>query len=191
MRRRGRPLPCLDTSNKANVYAMPRRPLRIVFTVPAYWPAVAYGGPVWITRDLAEALVARGHAVDVVTTTLRNLAGERVAPGTRELGGVRVHYVAPRATSTALATDRVRAMNAELRVAMDEPKTVGAAIVRALREERSELLLGAPERLFAKLNALFPALVDRSVRRQLGVIRRYASNAPAQPISRKTAIHNP
>jgi short-subunit dehydrogenase len=95
---------------------------------------------------------------------------------------VRVHYVAPRATSTALATDRVRAMNAELRVAMDDPKTVAAAIVRALREERSELLLGAPERLFAKLNALFPALVDRSVRRQLGVIRRYASNAPAQPI---------
>jgi glycosyltransferase involved in cell wall biosynthesis len=94
MRRRGLPLPCLDTSNKANVYAMLRRPLRIVFTVPAYWPAVAYGGPVWITRDLAEALAARGHEVDVVTTTLRNLAGERLPGGTREIGGVRVHYVA-------------------------------------------------------------------------------------------------
>jgi short-subunit dehydrogenase len=99
----------------------------------------------------------------------------------RELAdtGVRVHYVAPRATNTALATDRVRAMNAELGVGMDAPKTVAAAIVRALREERSELLLGAAERLFAKVNALFPALVDRSLRRQLGVIRRYASNDSA------------
>ena len=100
----------------------------------------------------------------------------------RELAdtGVQVHYVAPRATNTALATDRVRAMNAELGVGMDAPKTVAAAIVRVLREERSELLLGAPERLFAKINALFPALVDRSLRRQLGVIRRYASNGSAQ-----------
>jgi short-subunit dehydrogenase len=99
----------------------------------------------------------------------------------RELAdtGVRVHYVAPRATNTALATDRVRAMNAELGVGMDAPKTVAAAIVRVLREERSELLLGAAERLFAKVNALFPALVDRSLRRQLGVIRRYASNDSA------------
>jgi glycosyltransferase involved in cell wall biosynthesis len=92
---------------------MLRHPLRIVFTVPAYWPAVAYGGPVWITRDLAEALAARGHAVDVVTTTLRNLAGERLAEGTREIGGVRAHYVAtpvryrwmgwPRGLSSVLA----------------------------------------------------------------------------------------
>jgi short-subunit dehydrogenase len=111
----------------------------------------------------------------------------------RELAdtGVKVHYVAPRATNTALATDRVRAMNAELGVGMDAPKTVAAAIVRALREERSELLLGAPERLFAKINALFPALVDRSLRRQLGVIRRYASNDSALSRPPTTSIPNP
>jgi short-subunit dehydrogenase len=62
---------------------------------------------------------------------------------------VRVHYVAPRATKTALATDRVRALNAELGVGMDTPAAVAAAIVSALRDERRELLLGAPERLFA------------------------------------------
>jgi short-subunit dehydrogenase len=92
---------------------------------------------------------------------------------------VRVHYVAPRATRTALATDRVRALNAELGVGMDPPQTVAAAIVRALRDERREVLLGAPERFFAKLNALMPAVVDRSLRRQLAVVRRYAS--PAAP----------
>jgi len=94
---------------------------------------------------------------------------------------IRIHYVAPRATSTALATERVRAMNAELGVGMDSPETVAAAIERVLREERREFLLGAPERLFAKLNALFPALVDRSLRRQLGVVRRYAAPASTAP----------
>ena len=93
---------------------------------------------------------------------------------------VRVHYVAPRATRTALATDRVRALNAELGVGMDTPQTVAAAIVRALREERREVLLGAPERLFAKLNALAPSLVDRSLRRQLAVVRRHASRDAGQ-----------
>jgi short-subunit dehydrogenase len=101
----------------------------------------------------------------------------------RELAdtNVRVHYVAPRATRTALATDRVRALNAELGVGMDTPQTVAAAILRTLREERREVLLGASERLFAKLNALVPSLVDRSLRRQLAVIRRHASSAAAQP----------
>ena len=93
---------------------------------------------------------------------------------------VRVHYVAPRATRTALATDRVRALNAELGVGMDTPQTVAAAIVRTLRDERREMLLGAPERLFAKLNALAPSLVDRSLRRQLAIVRRHASTAADQ-----------
>jgi short-subunit dehydrogenase len=92
---------------------------------------------------------------------------------------VAVHYIAPRATKTALATDRVRAMNAELGVGMDTPQQVAAAILRVLHDERRELLLGAPERLFAKLNALLPALVDRSLRRQLAVVRRHASPSGA------------
>ena len=92
---------------------------------------------------------------------------------------VRVHYVAPRATKTALATDRVRALNAELGVGMDPPQTVAAAIVRALRDGQREVLLGAPERLFAKLNALLPSLVDRSLRRQLGAVRRHAAPSAA------------
>jgi glycosyltransferase involved in cell wall biosynthesis len=73
---------------------MSRRSLRIVFTVPAYWPAVAYGGPVWITRDLAEALVARGHAVDVLTTTLVDLErGRSLRTRVEHIDGVRVHYI--------------------------------------------------------------------------------------------------
>jgi short-subunit dehydrogenase len=100
----------------------------------------------------------------------------------RELAdtAVRVHYVAPRATRTALATDRVRALNADLGIGMDTPQTVAAAIVRALRDETREVLLGTPERLFAKLNALAPSIVDRSLRRQLAVVRRHASRDTGQ-----------
>jgi short-subunit dehydrogenase len=99
----------------------------------------------------------------------------------RELAdtAITVHYVAPRATATALATERVRAMNAELGVGMDTPQAVAAEIERVLLGERRERLIGAPERLFAKLNALFPALVDRALRRQLAVVRRYAAPQPA------------
>ncbi len=41
-------------------------PLRIWLAAPAYWPAHSFGGPVRVTRRLAEGLAARGHAVDVV-----------------------------------------------------------------------------------------------------------------------------
>jgi short-subunit dehydrogenase len=108
----------------------------------------------------------------------------------RELAdtNVRVHYVAPRATKTALATDRVRAMNSELGVGMDSPQTVAGAIVRVLREERRELLLGLPERVFAKINALFPSVVDRSLRRQLAIVRRHASRAKPRPAATATPL---
>lgn len=103
---------------------------------------------------------------------------------------VRVHYVAPRATKTALATDRVRALNAELGVGMDTPQTVAAAILHTLHDERRELLLGAPERLFAKLNGLAPSLVDRALRRQLGVVRRHASLGAGEPVAALPLIIN-
>jgi short-subunit dehydrogenase len=108
----------------------------------------------------------------------------------RELAdtGVRVHYVAPRATRTALATDRVRAMNEELGVGMDSPDTVAAAIESAIRHERRELLLGAAEKLFAKLNSFSPGLVDRSMRKQLPVIKRHAAATAESPRMPPTSL---
>jgi short-subunit dehydrogenase len=95
----------------------------------------------------------------------------------RELAdtSIRLHYVAPRATRTALSTDRVRAMNEELKVAMDYPETVAAAIEKALRRSRRDVFLGRPERFFSLVNAVFPGLVDRALIRQLPVIKRHAS----------------
>jgi glycosyltransferase involved in cell wall biosynthesis len=72
-------------------------PLRILFATPAHWPAVAFGGPVWMARSLTEGLVARGHTVDVLTTSLRAIReppAQRWRTRRRDLGGVSVHELA-------------------------------------------------------------------------------------------------
>lgn len=100
---------------------------------------------------------------------------------------LQVLYVAPRATDTAMNSAQVRQMNAELGTATDSPQQVARQIVDALQHERRVRYLGWPERLFVRLNALFPALVDRALRKQLPIIRRYArlrlrsANAPLVP----------
>jgi short-subunit dehydrogenase len=98
----------------------------------------------------------------------------------RELadGPVRVLYLAPRATRTAMNGSALCALNAELGVAMDEPAVVAQALLRLLRRPARERLLGMPERLFARINQLAPGVVDRALRRQLSIIRRHAP-APA------------
>ena len=71
-----------------------RSSLRILLAIPAYWPAHAFGGPVVVARELVSRLVGRGHEVDVVTTTLRDVAGR---PGPRTtvetVDGARVTYL--------------------------------------------------------------------------------------------------
>ena len=69
--------------------------LRILFAAPAGWPATEFGGPLAVGRELTSRLAARGHSVEVLTTSLRSLA----RPGARhssveEHDGVRVHYLA-------------------------------------------------------------------------------------------------
>jgi len=69
--------------------------VRILLASPAYWPAHAFGGPVVALRELVSRLVARGHVVEVVTTTLRDV-GERPSPRTSRavVDGARVTYLA-------------------------------------------------------------------------------------------------
>lgn len=97
----------------------------------------------------------------------------------RELDGstVRVSYIAPRATRTDLNSDAVVKMNAALGTAMDDPEAVAAAVMRAIRKDRrSDSYIGWPEKLFVRINALWPGLVDSSLRKQLPVIRRFATH---------------
>jgi glycosyltransferase involved in cell wall biosynthesis len=69
-------------------------PLRILLASPAYWPARAFGGPVVVARELVGRLVARGHRVDAVTTTLVDLHTRPSRHTTvAVVDGARVHYL--------------------------------------------------------------------------------------------------
>ena len=94
----------------------------------------------------------------------------------RELADSRVEvvYVAPRAISTPLNTERVNALNQELGSHSDSPERAARQIVAALRAGRGETHLGFPERLFAWLNGVAPRLVDRSLAGKLVSVKRHA-----------------
>ena len=68
--------------------------LRIVFATPAYWPSTDFGGPIPVMKALAKELIALGHRVDVVTTTLTSI-GERPARTNRlaNVDGADVRYL--------------------------------------------------------------------------------------------------
>jgi len=69
------------------------RGLRILHVVPAYYPAVRYGGPIRSVQALCAALVRRGHAVSVYTTNMDGDQDSDVALGQPvDLDGVMVHY---------------------------------------------------------------------------------------------------
>jgi short-subunit dehydrogenase len=97
----------------------------------------------------------------------------------RELADSRigVHYFAPRATRTGMNASAVERMNAELKVAMDLPGPVAAAACDVLEAGSSSAVFGWPEKLFVRINALLPGLVDGSLRKQLPIIRRHAAAA--------------
>jgi len=72
---------------------VPGPQLRIAFVVPAYWPAEAFGGPVWVVRALARELVTRGHSVDVWTTTLERAGHGRRRTRRDTVDGATVTYL--------------------------------------------------------------------------------------------------
>ncbi|WP_280564967.1 MULTISPECIES: SDR family oxidoreductase [unclassified Chromohalobacter] len=90
---------------------------------------------------------------------------------------IHIHYVAPRATHTAMNDATVDALNAELGNAMDSPEQVAEEIIRAVNQRATERHLGWPERFFVRLNAMLPGVVDRTLRRQLGTIQRFAGRS--------------
>ena len=94
----------------------------------------------------------------------------------RELadGPVRVAWLSPRATRTAMNAGLIDDLNAELKVHYDKPEAVAEAIVGALARPRRERVLGFPEKLFARINQLLPGIVDGSLTQKLPTIRNYS-----------------
>lgn len=105
----------------------------------------------------------------------------------RELAGstVHAHYLAPRATRTQMNAGAADRLNAELGSAVDDPAVVAQAVCRMLETAQPFAVLGWPEKLFARINAVMPRLVDGALIKQLPAIRRHASSAcaAATPVS--------
>jgi len=87
---------------------------------------------------------------------------------------VSVFYCAPRAVATAFNADNTIAMNSELGNRSDQPEQVAAAIVRQCQRAAGSYYLGWPEKLFVRINALLPSLVDGAIKKQLATIKRFA-----------------
>jgi short-subunit dehydrogenase len=94
---------------------------------------------------------------------------------------VRVMYIAPRATRTAMNSPQTDALNAALGNVVDSPSAVALAIIKAVERQREELQIGRPERFFTRLNTLWPGAVDRALLRQLPIIRRFVATKESTP----------
>ncbi len=83
----------------------------------------------------------------------------------RELAGsgVQVTHVAPRAVRTSFNSPAVLRFAALTRMNMDPPELVAARIAAVVGTRAANVVIGFPESLFVRINALAPSLVDRAL----------------------------
>ncbi len=87
----------------------------------------------------------------------------------------KVLYFAPRATGTKLNSANVVALNLELGNAMDPVEHVANKIGELfIAGGPDRVFWGWPEKLFARINQIFPSVVDGALRKQLVTIKKYA-----------------
>ena len=80
----------------------------------------------------------------------------------------------PRTTQTTMNGDAATALNTELGNNVDAPEVVAKIIVETLKSSKSECkYIGWPEKLFVRINALLPKIVDGSLIKQLPIIQKY------------------
>ncbi|MDQ6976400.1 MAG: SDR family oxidoreductase [Mariprofundaceae bacterium] len=91
--------------------------------------------------------------------------------------GVSVSYIAPRAVRTTINNDAVMKMGEATGMNMDEPAYVAEKIFAAIEAEKKEVYIGFPESFFARLNGVFPNLVDGALADQ---------NKTAKPFAKKS-----
>jgi short-subunit dehydrogenase len=84
----------------------------------------------------------------------------------RELAGsgVQVTHVAPRAVRTRFNSPSVLRFAAITRMHMDPPELVAARIAAVIGQPVANVVIGFPESLFVRINAVAPSLVDRALR---------------------------
>ncbi len=97
----------------------------------------------------------------------------------RELAdtNVTVKYLSPRATKTSLISDEIEQLNTALNTATDSPELVAKELMLLIKQNNTERYIGWPEKIFVRLNALFPAMVSKSIVKQLPIIQQFAAKS--------------
>ncbi|MEZ5831036.1 MAG: SDR family oxidoreductase [Dongiaceae bacterium] len=79
--------------------------------------------------------------------------------------GVRVTYIAPRYTRTALNSPLIDRMASEVGMVVDDPADVARRILAAIDAGKAECFIGRSEGFFARLNGVLPQVVDLGLAR--------------------------
>ncbi|MBY6064471.1 SDR family oxidoreductase [Pseudidiomarina sediminum] len=82
-----------------------------------------------------------------------------------------IMYAAPRAIKTTMNDGVMHRFNQSSGTHEDSPAHVAGAILRQIEQGQRRQTIGWPERLFVKLNALVPQLVDANLRKPLRQLR--------------------
>lgn len=99
--------------------------------------------------------------------------------------GLRALYLAPRATDTELNSDAVKQMNQQLGNKVDDPSVVAHHVVAMIKQETAAKWIGWPEKLFARLNQILPAMVGGAINKQQATLQHFlhpADQPTNQPI---------
>jgi short-subunit dehydrogenase len=88
--------------------------------------------------------------------------------------GIGITYVAPRSVRTAMNPESVTRLAEATKMQVDDPAWVADQIVRAIERDRDRIALGFPEKFFARINALWPGVVDGSIGRQAQTVLGFA-----------------
>lgn len=86
----------------------------------------------------------------------------------------RVCYFAPRATNTAFNSKNAEQMNSELGNHSDSPDFVARQLFGLINSNGARKTVGWPEKLFTRLNGLFPELVDKAITKHTSKIITFA-----------------
>jgi len=87
---------------------------------------------------------------------------------------VDVIYIAPRATKTSMNSGAMYDMAEKTKMNIDTPEQVAGYIIQAIQKRKANTFIGFPEKLFCKINALFPGLVDKALAGQNRIASGYA-----------------
>jgi short-subunit dehydrogenase len=94
----------------------------------------------------------------------------------RELSdtNIKVKYLSPRTTKTSLNSKKIEQLNEALNMDADPPEFVAKELLLLIKQNNHERHIGWPEKIFVRLNALFPAIVGQSIVKQLPIIKKFA-----------------